>query len=160
MADNGSPKPPATPSGDVPAPQPATLPATNDPVRDIQIATTSAAPSEPALPQPAPIDQPSITPTLEGSSLTGNSAPRPEASLIQDSGRQDGTTHTTQQTQVPTLPTRTYPRDPRWLTYGTLPAALPSRVLPRFFKVLAILIFVTGTSATLLTFIYQVGRFF
>jgi hypothetical protein len=155
MADS-SPKP-AAPSGDGPAPQPATPPAPSDPVQDTQTASTSAAASEPASLQSDITGQQPTGSTPEGSSSTGRPAPGPEASAIQGAGQQDGTTLSTQQTHVPSLPPKNYPRDPRWLTYGTLPAALPSRVLPRFFKALAVLIFLTGTSATLLTIIYQVS---
>lgn len=146
MTEDGTPKPAAPAS-----------PAPSDPVKDSQSSSSATATSEPATTTSSQASRTTNTSTPTGSDVP-SSPPRPESSLIQTGEMQHGTSAMAeQQPQVPVLPARNYPRDPRWLTYGTLPATLPSRVLPRFFKVLAILIFLTSTSATLLTLIYQVS---
>ena len=58
--------------------------------------------------------------------------------------------------QAPTLPPRTYSRDPRLLSYTpTLSRRLPSTLVPRFIRFLAWFIFMTGSSAALAAVLYQ-----
>ena len=63
-------------------------------------------------------------------------------------------------TSNPPLPPRDYSRDRRLLTYNPLPPPLPpNKALFKFFRLLALTVFVTGSTMTLFTFIYQVYTF-
>lgn len=58
---------------------------------------------------------------------------------------------------TPALPPRDYPRDPRFLAYqAPTPPSFQSKQLPRFLKFVALSVFLTGSSVTLLTLLYRV----
>lgn len=67
----------------------------------------------------------------------------------------DVTTH--ESSDGPAVPPREYSRDVRLLQYHAPTPRLPSQFLPRFVKYLALFIFISGTSATLVTVLYQVS---
>lgn len=157
MADESDTKPVTPPSvgsgesGEPATPAPST--AAQDPSTTAALPVETPASNTTPVTHPPPIQRAEVSPS-------GNAAPRPESSLVQGAGSQGSSSVPVQRQHQPTLPPRNYPRDPQWLNYGSLPTVTASRVLPRFFKILAALIFITGSSATLLTFLYQVSNDF
>lgn len=140
-----------SPSGPAPVPSPMMPEAASETSSNDAASTTRA------------IAGPSA-PTSSGSaSSPDNAAASPSAiaascPVLSTSSSGKATSSDPATSSEPAAPERNYPKDARLLQYSPpRPALPPSRALPRFLKVLAAVIFVTGTTASICALLYQVG---
>lgn len=90
------------------------------------------------------------------SSASSGPTPEPPALPVRRSTGNREDAHATQ--AAPTLPTRTYVAFPP--TSSNVPVYAPNTVVPRFIRLLALVVFlVGGSTAAAVTFIYKVRSF-
>ena len=150
MADGDDPDPSHASSGHA---APSTVPAPSLP--DPAVTTGSAKVASDSSQNPAnPRGEPpsaSASPSAANASIPASSAAA--AAPLSSSGQPADVDPASE----PVIPERNYPKDARLLQYSPPSRALPSsRALPRFLKVLAAVIFVTGTTASICALLYQV----